>query len=731
MKRILTGLVLALLLPAIVAAQAQPAAGQKLILEFVDGGELTVTTAEKAVLRFNAGIFEGDAIPSGSTIVTGPSTTAELRIRPNGSILKIASNTTFTVAALATAPKGKNAIALASGKVRTVAAKGSNFEMRSQTAVCGVRGTDFSFGVEAGAKALLMVADGVVQFDKLDDIGNIMGSLPIAAGQAADAFAEVFEAFAFDATQYAEQFGEMVFQRLLETDVPPEAGEVEEAPAGPPPEPQKDLTAAEAAQIMAPPDKKTIESGFAKWIREVLGMELGSVTINGETYSKAVIQPNLKIGKVKMGLYLPIIYTSDLFNPNDWYHPAGNDEWSFGYSQYKDGDYLAAGGDFARDLALKIKYFEYGTQLVDPFFVKVGNLNDLTLGHGLIMRNYANDTEFPSVRRVGFNLGIDAGGGGFETIINDLAEPEIFGLRGFVRPIPNFKLALGLSAVADINPAGGLATTEFEKSGDPWLIGTGLDLDLPLLTSGLLSLRLFADGAVTVPYITESEKSGIDTGLHYELVYDNGSIRNWGAAGGVMGNILFIDFRLEYRYFTGIFRPSFFDSTYDRMRGQYALEYAKYVKDSTLISNAPTVMGVYGEGGFDIMKEKLKLTLGYMMPWAPGESFSEVSDDDEFHARLVVKKGLIPVYDVSGSIYYDRRGLAAAIADGGFKLIDQNTTFGGELVVPVPKTPTLDLAVIFQTVPVRDAAGNIQYSDPINGIPELKPSVSIETRFHF
>jgi hypothetical protein len=729
MKRILTGIIFALLLPAMIFAQTKPAAGQKLVLEFVDGSDLTVTKADKAVLKIGAGIFEGDAIPQGSTIVTGASTTAELRIKPNGSIIKIAANTTFTVSALATVPKGKNSFAVAAGKVRTIAAKGGNYEMRSQTAVCGVRGTDFFFSVEAGAKALLAVADGLVQFDKLDEAGTVLGSIPVGTGQAADAFADAFETFAFDAAQFAEQFGNMDFQKLLTSDVPPEA--LDSEPGAEAPEPQKDLTPAEATKTMEA-DKTAVESGFVKWIKEALGMEIGSVTINDATYSKAVIQPNFKFGKVKLGLYLPIIYTSDLFDPDDWYKPAGNDEWSFGSDEFSDGDYLAAGADFAKDLALKIKYFEYGTQLEDPFFVKIGNLNDLTLGHGLIMRNYANDTEFPAVRRVGFNLGIDSEGGGFEAIVNDLADPQIFGLRGYMKPVAGSDLAFGASAVVDINPGADLVDPAAQV-GDMMFIGAGVDMDMPIIKSDFLGLRFFADGAATVPYVMTAF-SGVDTGLKYEeFLYSDGKVKNWGAASGFMGNILFIDWRLEYRYFTGLFRPSFFDTTYDRMRSEYAVAYAAYLTGAASYSDTPNVMGIYGEGGFKLLNEKLVLTLGYMLPWSPDQSFSEVNANDEFHAKLTVKKGLIPVYDISGSISYDRRGLANAIADGDFKLLDENSTFGGELVIPVPKTPTLDLAIIFQTVPVRNDDGSLVYADAIHqaaGIPELKPSISIETRFH-
>lgn len=124
--------------------------------------------------------------------------------------------------------------------------------------------------------------------------------------------------------------------------------------------------------------------------------------------------------------------------------------------------------------------------VIDPFFVKVGNLDDLTLGHGLIMRNYSNSTGFPAVRRVGFNLGLDLKTVGFELISNDLGDLAngIYGGRFYVRPIPGFKLALGISGVADIAP---LVSIEDKYPGtaatygNPMLLGTGIDFDLPLV----------------------------------------------------------------------------------------------------------------------------------------------------------------------------------------------------------------------------------------------------------
>jgi len=728
MKRIAFGLIALLLLaPAVFAAPA----AQKLILEFADGPDLTVVAADKSVMKLGVGIMEGDEVPVGSTIQTGPTTTAELAIKPNGTIVKLAKSTSFKVASLATTAKDKNAFALVAGKVRAVAAKGSNYEIASKTSVCAVRGTDFAFSFEEGAKALLMVADGLVQFDKLDDAGKVVGSVPVAAGQFADAFASVFAAAAYDANQFADQFGDVDFKKLNAADVPKSAKAGDE----PAPQPQSDMTAAEAAKALEP-DQAAVESGFVKWLKENLGFEIGAVTMpDGLTYSKAVIQPNLKLGKTKLGLYLPVIYSANLFDPDDWYRPLGNYEWSFGADYFAEGDYAGGALDLARDLALKVKYFEYGTQLEDPFFLKVGNLNDLTLGHGLVMRNYANDTEFPSVRRLGFELGVDSGATGFELVANDLTDPEIFGGRFFFRPGgKESKLAIGASAVVDIDPAS--MTDPYYSIDNLMLIAGGLDLDMPIIQSEAFGLRAFADGAAAVPYVTEDSVyfgQPVSSGLKTEFIYSDGMLKNWGAAAGVMGNALFLDWRLEYRYFTGIFRPSFFDSTYDRMRGEYAAEYAYYMAaPATEYDDTPTIMGIYGEGGFKILNDKLNFGFGYFWPWSfDATSLQEqiVQSSDEFHAKLTVKKGLIPIWDISGSIFYDKRGLMQSIADGDFKLLDENTSFGGELVMPVPKTPTLDLAIIFQTVPYRDDDGNVVYDSGHN--MEMKPSITIETRFHF
>lgn len=481
-------------------------------------------------------------------------------------------------------------------------------------------------------------------------------------------------------------------------------------------------------------------AGVFSWFHDNMGMEIGSVTIDGNSYSKVVLAPEVRMGRLKIGFYLPVIYKDDLFNPSTWYAPGGNNEWDFG-AKYWDTNTLDALMDVAADIILKIKYLEFGQPLEDPFFFKIGNLHDLTIGHGLIMRNYRNDSDFPSIRRTGVNTGIDFGGFGFEALANDLPVPEIFGARVYVRPIKNFKLAVGLSGVVDMAAGKDLAGTAYAAAADNFIfVGSGLDLDLPIIQSNeILGLRAFADAAVTVPYVKTgfaSPNTGakdISSGFQTDLIWDGGP-KNWGAAAGLLGNVLFIDWRLEYRYFTGIFRPSFFDSTYERSRSTYVLDYIKYLDGSKSISTAPTVMGIYGEAGFSLLKDKLTLLAGYMWPWTPAAGFSLSADaDDELHAGIVIKKGLIPVVDVAGAIYYDKWGLVNSLADGSFVFFDDKTAFAGEVEIPVPSTPNLAIGVIFKAVAERNTTGGIVYvddTDPSKGI-KMAPSITIETRFRF
>ncbi|GAB4368795.1 MAG: hypothetical protein Kow009_05530 [Spirochaetales bacterium] len=473
-------------------------------------------------------------------------------------------------------------------------------------------------------------------------------------------------------------------------------------------------------------------------------MEIGSVTLNNQTYSRVILQPTLSIGKLRAALYLPLIYSGDLFNPNDYYRPKGNNEWSFGTDKNWKKDPEEGVKDLFRDLALKIQYVEYGSQR-DPFFFKVGNIHSITLGHGSLVRDYANDTDFPAVRRVGVNLGIDAGPAGMEALVADLAEPEIFAGRIYFRPFHPWKLGIGFSTALDSDPAGDLPSSIGTTSVspvvwqvDPMPVTFAADLDLPILQGDFLSLVLFTDAAGLVPYLRGSYPAsvlGTEGFITKALFYqEDGTlkVRNYGIMAGALGNISLFHWRLEYRQYHGIFRLGYFDSLYDRSRPLEAQRILDFLASPSDPAFDLTTLGIYGDGGFTLF-QKLTFQLGYFWPWEKEGSTIRSSDNDQLDLSLVLDKGLVPVPPFNGmrfSLLYRRTQFIPTLLHGESKnleLFDANTVVKGELVYPV--APTLDLAVSITTTVDRDSEGAILYD--ADGKPKRSTSIGIETRIHF
>ena len=669
---------------------------------------------------------------------------------PNGHILKLASNTEIYLERViaAGASGGTDVVAVQSGRVRSVVASltgtGRGFQVRTPTAVGGVRGTDFVTQVGSNTE-LIAVRQGLVEFT------NAAGqSLSLAANQFANALAATFAA-SVSQNIVGQFYGalEQLSQQALDA---------QQAITGPPPaEPETEasepLPAVQPAVVeptapSAEPTPRTADQrepgpvdALMATLTDLLGLEIGSITVEGETYSKLVVQPNFRIGKLRAGLYLPVIYSGNLFDMDDWYRPKGNNEWSFGTDQDWQGEPLVAFADLAGDLALKIKYIEWGAQR-DPFFFKVGNLNTLTLGHGLLMRRYANDSDFPAVRRIGFNLGVDSGRFGFETVVNDLAAPEIFGLRLYTRPVPSIPIAVGLSGVTDIGPArelpsvggGGDPLFEVERTTDPLFLNVALDLDLPIIERDALSLVLFADVGGLLPYLRNSAgplQAGPQWNALVQATPDGGSeLRNYGVAAGVFGSAFILDYRLEFQNFHGIFQPAFYDRNYDRIRAEKARETIAYLLDPTADAYASQTIGVYGEAGFSIA-DLVILRAGYLWPWTRDAADQiVVGDNDYLLASLDVKDGLLPL-GISAGITYERSYFAPTLLGrDGFasaRLFDENTVLKGEIVYPV--APIMDIVASITTTLLRDTEGNLIYSER-NGVlrPKYGPVISIETR---
>jgi hypothetical protein len=477
-------------------------------------------------------------------------------------------------------------------------------------------------------------------------------------------------------------------------------------------------------------------------LRDILGMEIGSITIGDKTWSKVVVQPTFSLGDLKVSLYLPVIYNGDMFYVPGWYHPLGNDEWSFGTDAKYANDIPGMVGDIASDLFLKIRYLEWGQQR-DPFFFKVGNLNDITIGHGLIMRNFANDADFPTVRRVGVNVGMDFGGFGLEAMVNDAASPDIVGGRLYVRPVPGFKAALGLSGLVDMNPAkdwqGGAAAV-----GNPMFINGGLDIDLPFVESDFISVVAFADGAAMVPYFrsapTDSAYTSVynktTSGFAFDAIFPQGTnnlanIKNWGVAAGLFGNLIIKDFtwRVEFRDYTGAFTPQFYNSGYERQRTQYLNSVLAYLQNPMDTAYDTQTMGVFGEGGLTLAK-LFSLNLSYFWPWAQDAGGNLIiGADDHFVAKFTLEKGVIPVVNIWGTVSYERTDFIPSLLKTGVtNLFDANTVVSATINYPV--TDNLDVTLLYTTTAHRDGNGNVVYANSTDVLPQMDTSLAVETQVH-
>ncbi len=775
MKRIITAFIITILcIPAITFAQ--DAAPSAILAYYEDATQIEVldTARQTVEVYFGMELQPGDTVRTNSTI-------AELQLEPNGSIIKLSTNTVFTVDELQKNEQTSNKFSMAAGKLRAIAASaglGNRYQVSTPSAVCGVRGTDFGIIAVPGQEERAFVSKGVVEFvQKATE-----SALTLNEGMSADALAETFEAIQLSQEQLQELLQGLEFEQLNPADVPghqtdeateeeteegpeEETEEIEaveqttetdrEAEEEPQPEPETteeekeqdtetelgtsgaDTGAAAAPASEAAPPSTTgpagtgdgSESALARALGEILGFEIGTVTMEGKTFSKAIIKPHFSFGKFKLGLYLPIMYSDDLFDSDQWYRPEGNNEWSFGSDYDWSNEPADAAQDLLTDLSLKIQYLQWGEQR-DAFYLKLGNLHNMTIGHGTIMQGFANDLDFPAVRRLGVNLGVDRKKTGFEAVVNDVANPEIFGGRIYMRPIGKF--AMGLTSIVDIDPLSKADQSDPEVATleSMRFFTLGADMELPVFENDLVSIIPFADIAAMVP-----QKNGE---MEWDVLYDSeksdfaDAARNYGITSGFFGNILNVDYELEWRYYNGIFRPTFFGTTYERIRGTVVKDMTAYVDYLDGSNSGPndydeTVMGIYGSA-HTILFDLVDLKAGYMWPW---RSLDELEDKTNYNDEFILSVYLLPkaaaFTKVYGGVEYSRTNFIPAFTEDELSLFDAYTSVRGEIVYPI--APTLDIAAIVSTAVQHDEDGNIVYEE--DGDPEMVPNVTIETRIHF
>ncbi len=190
---------------------------------------------------------------------------------------------------------------------------------------------------------------------------------------------------------------------------------------------------------------------------------VGAVTIDGKVWNQVALRPVVPIWK--FGVALDLVFYID---------GEGNirkDNWDF-----------SSGQAIKNTLIDKIYYIRYGKP-DDPLYLKIGALDYVDLGYGILVNGYTNTTDYPQIRRVGLDMSVKTKAVRLEGFVNDFKEnASLFGARGVTRKFSG--LPIGISVVVDRNQYLGLkdrdddglpdAVDDFPNN-DEWKIDTDGD----------------------------------------------------------------------------------------------------------------------------------------------------------------------------------------------------------------------------------------------------------------
>lgn len=234
-----------------------------------------------------------------------------------------------------------------------------------------------------------------------------------------------------------------------------------------------------------------------------------------------------------------------------------------------------------------IRYIRYGMKN-DPVYVKVGALDYYTLGYGNIMLNYNNSPSYDA-RTIGLVTDIDFGEFGLESIYSNFLEAGVIAIRGYARPlkftnagsIPIIgNLTVGGTYAVDFNKYAGIvfnqpqSTSAFIDNGSINIVG--VDLGLPLLSTRMVGLQLYADETKIINF-----GSGSAIGIKADF--------------NVFG-IINTSAQFERRFNKSQYIPGYFNSFYEIERYQYDTASGIYSSMETKLANMTNPdNGYFGE----------------------------------------------------------------------------------------------------------------------------------------
>lgn len=360
-----------------------------------------------------------------------------------------------------------------------------------------------------------------------------------------------------------------------------------------------------------------------------IGVQTFNDTIPPTTYQSLSLSPDLAFGKFGIGLAVTLNYR---------FTGAGNSFEVRLADWWPQSPTPVTLQSVAAIYLPKLKYVRWGEK-GDPLFVKLGSIDDATLGNGFIVGNYANTLFLPENRHFGMNLDMDGSLFGFpyvglETMVGDLAQLDVVGGRLYVRPLVGTKIPIlkniefGGTLAADMQP---YLYTDPLADKDPVAVFGG-DVRLPVLfIKNVFSLVTFADVASTPAGVAE---------------------RAWGGAVGLGGKVFsFLTYGAQVRALGADFIPVYFDAIYDLQRGaKYDLVQAGGFSEAS--------MGWLASLGTSFFDDKIIFMITLNAPFT-GWSTDPMDIVGNPHLRGVftIGEGIIPGISLDAS--YDKSGITS------------------------------------------------------------------------
>ena len=267
-----------------------------------------------------------------------------------------------------------------------------------------------------------------------------------------------------------------------------------------------------------------------------MGLMFGSMTINGSNYNAIRLQPEFALGEFGVGLDLNLEFDA---------------QWKVRTTEWSSWQAILS----------KILYLRWGTKgEPKPVYVKIGSIDDFTLGHGTIMNLFSNMLDYPNLKKVGIALDLDFGIAGFESMVDNIFDFDILGGRIYARPLSMLSIPIvsgievGATFVIDLDPKNPLPSLttpyNFIDATNSVAVGVyGFDLGTTVLDTPIATLAAYFDFVGI---------SGKGTG---EIFGFGGSI------------FKFVPYKLEVRILQPKFTASYFDINYDATRNSVASKY--------------------------------------------------------------------------------------------------------------------------------------------------------------